>query len=656
MSAARFSTPADLDAPRVRVGCRLGASGVEAGPELPFVIGVLADLAGNASRHQGSLTERSFRVLDVDTFANVLEELSPGLSYQVPNLLTGEGQLNVELSFQSFDDFGPAAIARRVPFLQPIYQARTESWKALVKAVGQNQAESWVRPETSSPDRRERESGAVPSEAPSPSRSSAAPLDPAELLRGALGRRSSEPISEARGIIDALARHIVPAQAGVPPESELRHLAGRIRELDRLLGDQVNAILRHPDFRRLEAAWTGIHFLATSVETSESLELRVLSLNGGELHAAIGGAGDAEWRQGALYRWLCDEVYGVAGASPFGCLIVDFAFDHSPEDVKVLQGLTRVAAVAQTPILAGAKPELLGAARWEDVLGQRDPTKALHDAGHLAWRALRQASESRLLGLTMPRFLGRLPHGASGPVVEEFSFSETVTGDDPSDFVWCNSAYLVGTAVARAFRQFGWCAQIRGREQGGHFADLPVHLRPGETGADQVCGPTEALVSNRAEMLLAGQGLIPVCSEQHTTGATLFSASTLHEPRKLVGARAEELQAAALLASRLPCVLAVCRFTQALKCLTRDLVGSCADAGSLQKILQDWLGHFVLENPDAATETTRAAQPLAYARIEVLEDRRSSGAWVASLEILPAFQLEGLTLPLKVRFTLVEGA
>jgi type VI secretion system protein ImpB len=131
-------------APRVQIEYDVELYGAEKKVELPFVMGVMADLSGKPAEALAPVADRKFLEIDVDNFDERLKATKPRVAFQVPNTLTGEGNLNVEMTFQSMDDFSPAAVARKVDALNKLLTARTELANLLTYMDGKSGAEELV--------------------------------------------------------------------------------------------------------------------------------------------------------------------------------------------------------------------------------------------------------------------------------------------------------------------------------------------------------------------------------------------------------------------------------------------------------------------------------------------------------------------------------
>ena len=131
-------------APRVQIEYDVEVYGAEKQVELPFVMGVMADLSGKPAEALPAVDERKFLEIDVDNFDDRMKAAKPRVAFQVPNTLTGEGNINVDLSFESMDDFSPAAVARKVESLNKLLTARTELSNLLTYMDGKSGAEELV--------------------------------------------------------------------------------------------------------------------------------------------------------------------------------------------------------------------------------------------------------------------------------------------------------------------------------------------------------------------------------------------------------------------------------------------------------------------------------------------------------------------------------
>jgi type VI secretion system protein ImpC len=418
-----------------------------------------------------------------------------------------------------------------------------------------------------------------------------------------------------------------------------------IAELDRKLTAQVNAILHKDEFQKLESAWRGLHYLVNNTETDEMLKIRVVNIRKDELHKTLKRYKGTNWDQSPLFKQVYEAEYGQFGGEPFGCLVGDYHFDHGPVDVEMLSEMAKISAAAHCPFVAGAAPSLMQMDSWQELSNPRDLTKIFTTPEYASWRSLRDSEEAQYIGLAMPRFLARLPYGAKTNPVDEFAFEEDTAGTDHNKYAWANSAYAMATNITRAFKLYGWCSRIRGVESGGAVANLPVHTFPTDDGGVDMKCPTEIAVSDRREAELAKAGLMPLIHKKNSDFAAFIGAQSLHKPAEYDD---PDATANANLGARLPYLFATCRFAHYLKCIVRDKIGSFKERSDMQRWLNDWIMNYVDGDPSISSDETKAKRPLAAAEVVVEDVEGNPGYYTSKFYLRPHYQLEGLTVSLRL--------
>lgn len=425
----------------------------------------------------------------------------------------------------------------------------------------------------------------------------------------------------------------------------MESIESMIAEIDKQLTDQVNLILHNEEFQKLEGAWRGLHHLVNNTETDEMLKIRVLNISKKDLHKTLKSYKGTAWDQSPIFKKLYEEEYGQFGGEPYGCLVGDYYFDHSPPDVELLGQVAQVAAAAHAPFIAAAAPTLMQMDSWQELSNPRDLTKIFTTPEYASWRSLREADDSRYIGLAMPRFLARLPYGAKTNPVEEFNFEEETEGADSSKYTWANSAYAMATNINQAFKEYGWCTRIRGIESGGLVTDLPTHTFPTDDGGVDMKCPTEIAISDRREAELAKNGFMPLIHRKNSDLAAFIGAQSLQKPAEYDD---PDATANANLAARLPYLFATCRFAHYLKCIVRDKIGSFKERADMQKWLQKWIMNYVDGDPENSSEQVKARKPLAAAEVVVEEVEGNPGYYSSKFFLRPHYQLEGLTVSLRL--------
>jgi type VI secretion system protein ImpC len=429
----------------------------------------------------------------------------------------------------------------------------------------------------------------------------------------------------------------------------VRTIENYIAVIDKILTEQVNEILHHPDFQKLEGTWRGLHYLANNTETEANvLEIRVLNVSKEEIGRSLERYQGVKWDTSPIFKKIYNTEYGVFGGHPYGCLIGDYYFDYSNEDVQLLRNLAQVCAAAHVPFVAGAAPSLFKMGSWLELANPPDLKRLMTGPEYAAWNALRESEDSRYLGLTMPRVLAREPWGPTTKKVEGFAFEEEAGGHDHSKYCWMNAAYAMGANINRAFKLYGWCSRIRGPESGGLVTNLPLHTFPTDEGDLAMKCPTEIAITYRRDKELSDLGLIGLVHEKNKNQAAFFSAQSIQKPKEYQGPEGVEATANARLSANLPYLFAACRFAHYLNKIVNDKIGSFKEREDMERWLQTWINNYVLSGVINPPDELRAKKPLAAAKVEVDAIEANPGYYRARFYLRPHFQLEGLTASIRL--------
>ena len=453
---------------------------------------------------------------------------------------------------------------------------------------------------------------------------------------------------EAKGAVEQAVRTLAEqalAQTQLIGHDVVKSIEAIVAELDRKLSEQVNLILHHPDFQKLEGSWRGLHHLINHTETDEMLKIRFMNISKNDLGKTLKRYKGTSWDQSPLFKKIYEAEYGQFGGEPFGCMVGDYAFDHSPPDVELLGEMSKISAAAHMPFIAGASPTVMQMDSWQELANPRDLTKIFTTPEYASWRSLRESEDARYLGLAMPRFLARIPYGAKTSPVEEFDFEEDTGMADHSKYTWANAAYAMAVNINQSFKLYGWCSRIRGVESGGAVEGLPVHTFPTDDGGVDMKCPTEIAISDRREAELAKNGFMPLLHRKNSDFAAFIGAQSLQKPFEYDD---PDATANANLSARLPYLFACCRFAHYLKCIVRDKIGSFKERADMQIWLQKWIMNYVDGDPAHSSESTKARKPLAAAEVVVEEVEGNPGYYTSKFFLRPHYQLEGLTVSLRL--------
>ena len=416
----------------------------------------------------------------------------------------------------------------------------------------------------------------------------------------------------------------------------------RIAQIDQLISAQLNEVMHHADFQKLEGSWRGLKYLLNSSETGEKLKIKVLNVSKKDLLKDLQKA--PEFDQSALFKKVYEEEFGVFGGTPFGALLGDYDFGKSGQDIELLEKISQVAAAAHAPFIAGASVDMFNLESFTQLDAPRDMAKIFDTTEYAKWKSFRQSEDARYVALTLPRILIRQPYGRETVPVEAFDFDEQVDGSDHAKYCWANASWALAARVTQAFGTYGWCATIRGVESGGLVEGLPVHNFRTESGDIAMKCPTESPISDRREKELADLGFAPLVHCKGTDYAAFFSVQSAQKPKIY---DSDAATANSRISAQLPYIFAVSRFAHYLKAMMRDKIGGYTSRTEIERFLNNWINNYTVANDDVGFEM-KAKNPLKEARIEVVEVAGKPGAYRAVAFLRPHFQLDELTMSMRL--------
>ncbi len=677
--------------PRVKITYDVETGGALEKKELPFIVGIFADLSGDKPVvARAPVKERKMVEIDAESFDGVMASFAPGISFGYTEAVSGKAKKST-LSFNKLDDFSPLAVVKQFKPLTELFeqraglrdiQARIESDDEVELAVETLLADNsdantargrlvelFVGAPAAADD--DAEEGAEPAAAIVVSPADWAAVDLTDVMAYLPASLSSYNDSQLGHFKNALGHFtvqlIAPLQSGIALQGSVtKHLDGLVARIDTDMTGLLNQILHDSNFQALEASWRGLHHLVVGSETGKSLKLRVMNISRDELQDDLEKA--VEFDQSHIFKLIYEAEYGTYGGAPYSLLIGDFYFGRGPRDIALLEKISEVAAAAHAPFISSTDQSMFGLKSFDMLAKPRDLAKIFESAELNQWRAFRETEDARYVALTLPRVLLRLPYGEKRLAAEGLRFEEQVVvpvtrdgevlpeqliGDDydegagsvdNSNCLWGNPAYFMAQRITHSFSLFGWTAAIRGVEGGGLLEGLPNLTYDTADGDLGLLCPTQVAITDRREKELNDLGFIAACHCKGTNKAAFFGGQTANLPKKYLS---EAANANAQLSAMLPYVLAASRFAHYVKVIMRDKIGSFMTRSNVERYLNEWIAQYILLD-DEATQEVKAAYPLREARVDVTAVPGRPGVYNATMFLKPHFQLEELTTSIRL--------
>jgi type VI secretion system protein ImpC len=417
-----------------------------------------------------------------------------------------------------------------------------------------------------------------------------------------------------------------------------------IAEIDARMSAQVNEIIHHPAFQKLESSWRGLKYLVDNTEFRENVKVEVLNCS---KQALLEDFEDSpEIVKSGLYQVAYSAEYGTFGGEPYGLMVADFDFGPGPQDIQLLRNVASVAAMAHAPFIANAAPQFFQEDSFTDFSKLRDLQPIFEGPQYAAWNSFRESEDSRYVGLTMPRFLLRHPYGPETIPVKSFDFREECIGKHDA-YLWGSSSFLLAARINDSFANYRWCPNIIGPQAGGAVENLPLHVYDA-MGEKQSKIPTEVQLTERQEYELSEQGFIGLVYRKDSDNAAFFSANSAQKPKKFQNtAEGKQFETNYRLGTQLPYIFIITRIAHYLKVMQREQIGTWKERSDLERELNKWIGQYVVEMDNPAPDV-RSKRPLREASVEVSDVEGQPGWYRCSLKVRPHFKYMGADFTLSL--------
>jgi type VI secretion system protein ImpC len=439
----------------------------------------------------------------------------------------------------------------------------------------------------------------------------------------------------------ALLLNVEPAESG--PEQPVRFDKGKVMDvvgrIDQMIDEQMNEILHHEQFQKMESAWRGLEDLVNHTNFKADITIDLLDASKEELGEDFEN-NSSNLLSSALFDKVYIREYDQYGGKPMGAMIGLYEFSSSAPDLTWLQRMGKIANAAHSPFISAVSHKFFGCETVEEMEAIKDLEGVLAHPRFSRWAALRESDEAAYLGLTFPRYVLRLPYHPDKNPCEDLNFTEESLGDSKK-YLWGNAAILFARNLVKAFEISGWCQAIRGPKGGGHINGLPIDTF-NVRGQDTFMPPVEIAIPDFREYEFARSGFIPLVYKKGTGSATFFSSQSAKKANRFKDPKDSENSQ---LITNLGYTFSITRLAHYIKCIMRDNIGTSADAPYIQLQLQSWLSNYVskVNNPD---DVTLRRFPFKASSVVVLPRSGEIGWYDCKVAVLPHVQFEGLDVEL----------
>jgi len=408
-----------------------------------------------------------------------------------------------------------------------------------------------------------------------------------------------------------------------------------LADIDTKLSGQMDQVIHHPDFQKLESTWRGLDYLLANTNFHENIRINILSATKDEIHDDLINAPSIY--ESGLYKHVYTNEYGQFGGTPYGAIIGDFEYGYANRDVDALTKIAAVSNMAFAPFISAAAPSLFDIDNWKELPGLKDLAAITEMPQYAKWNSFRQNEDSRNVALVLPHFLLRVPYGDEEPI-STFNYTESAVEDH--EYLWGNAAYTFGSRLTDSFANYRWCANIIGPKGGGTVDNLPLHTYE-QMGQIATKIPTNILISERREFELAEQGLIALTMRKNGGDAVYFSANSTQKAKQFPDTPAgQAAETNYKLGTQLPYMFIATRLAHYIKVLQRENIGRWLEREDVEREVNAWLEQYIIDmaSPD---DITRSKKPLRSGRVNVEDIPGDPGWYKTTMEISPHFKFMG---------------
>lgn len=420
-----------------------------------------------------------------------------------------------------------------------------------------------------------------------------------------------------------------------------------IAKIDKVLSAQIDEILHHEQMQKTESIWRSLKYLVDNTDFRQNTKIEILDADKETLRDDFSDAPDATLS--GLYKHIYVNEYDTPGGEPISAVISNYEFDSSTQDINLLSEIAKVSAAAHCPWIGSAGAKFFNKDNIDQVAAIEDLTNYMERAEFIRWNAFRDTEDARYIGLTLPRFLLRLPYGNTNPV-RLFRYEESVLAPTAKNYLFGNASFAFAANMARSFKKFGWMVNIRGPESGGKVDNLILHQYDIGRGL-QTKIPTGIIIPETRELEYANLGFIPLSYYKNSDYACFFSANSTQRPAQY---STPDANSNSRINARLPYVFLSSRLGHYLKVIQRENIGSSKNRLELESQLNAWLQTLVTRMNKPGPELA-AMHPLREGRVTVEEIPDNPGFYKVNMYAVPHFQIEGVDVKLSLVGQIPKG-
>ena len=485
-------------------------------PGKNFNMLVIGNFLGN-NQSSTSGTTKPIKI-DRDNLEEVMAKLQPSLSLPIGDS-PGDDCQTVNMTFTNLDEFHPDYLYQHIELFSEFRTLRRKLNKDSSFDAAAKKMDQWISVAT------EVKTNTQPT-ATAPSNGQSTNNASTEgLLDSILGdsNNSGGASTEADKLVTSLIQDAVAAYATPAPNPNKQQY---IDALDQTISSTMAALLHHPEFQALEAAWRGVDMMTRRVETDSQLTLRMLSQSKKDLLIDLAEHQDAT--QSNFSKLVYDASVLPTNDERWSTVIGLYEFSDTKNDALMLGILAKVMANADTPFIAAGNPSLVNCTSYFYQKDATDWQQSYQEGFIETWNTVRELPESQYISLASPRFLIRYPYGKKSQRIEAFDLEETGSDFNAEHFLWCNGAIAHAIALCQGFSEQHWKMSPGIINQ---LERLPLAFYDDDGEQAQI--PTaEIFLSESAFETLASGGLAPLISLKGSDHLQLGPLISIHHQRQ----------------------------------------------------------------------------------------------------------------------------